>query len=330
MTLAEVDAGYDLIADDLQQGIKLNFGSESSDANPHVFMNEVPSESAVPNRTLATHKKNKYSASNEIRANNFNNITSRIARISNKADRHLSQLKNKLRERKKERVTIDRHVRTNTKRGLLEVNPAEEAFKDDEEERLQQITSQAIPSVKIMEIVNKEKVATKELPNYVNNKTKKIKKATLQRQKRYKNVTSTAVKKRIKTKPPTVVASVEEDTQQNKIKINAARSRRKRRPVEEQLQYKVNIRKQKAIKKKRQQSTTGDVEETQYLRDVNARLRTIENLQRNMPGRLVTKPLDGNSPFITGGAMNPSAYDASSSVRSNRSSKSGSRTNKKY
>ena len=301
LVLNEVDVQDDdggLLPDDLQRRLDLTFGSETSGSSGHIFMDEVPSESAVPSRTLSTQQKNKYSASDDIRRNNFNNITARIAKVAGKADRELAQFRNRLNRQgeKTKRATLNRHVTANINRGLLKVDPSTESFKEEKKEKLKEEMETAINSVKIMEKKNKERV-TKSLH--------KIKKVVLKK--------SAAVVKQkkstVKTKPNKMVAIVKSTTKEKEV---AQLNRRKRRLVEEQTQYKVNIRKQKTVKKKKTTSATN----VQDVQDVNARLRQIENLQRNMPERLVLKPLGDNSSFVTGGKFNLSTYDGAGGIRS--------------
>ena len=302
LVLEEVDADTvtedELIPEDLQRRLDFAFGTETT-ASSHIFVDQVPSESAVPSSTLATQQKDKYSASNDIRASNFNNITSRLARIAGKANRELVQVENRLDRQgeRAKRVSLNRYVKANIGRGLLEANPSTRSFEEDKKEQLEEKTELAMGSVKIMEKTNRDRV-TKSLH--------KLKKVVLK-----KPVSTTIHKKKktsIKTKPTATRATVETTTKAKEAKLNT----RKRRLVEEQVQYKVNIRKQQSAKRKRNAAA---------VQDVNARLRHIENLQRNMPERLVTKPLpdDENSPFITNGQFDLSAYGAASSVQSSSS-----------
>ena len=291
LVLEEVDADTvaedeQLIPEELQKRLDFAFGTGS-----HIFVDQVPSESAVPSSTLATQQKDKYSASNDIRASNFNNITSRLAKIAGKANRELVQVENRLDRQgeRAKRAALNRYVKANIGRGLLEANPSTQSFEEDKKEQLEEKTELAMGSVKIMEKTNRDRV-TKSLHKLKKVVLKKPVSTTIHKKKK------TSIKTSIKTKPTATKATVKTTTKAKEAKLNT----RKRRLIEEQVQYKVNIRKQQSAKKKR--SATA-------VQDVNARLRHIENLQRNMLERLVTKPLpdDENSPFITNGQFDLSA-----------------------
>ena len=232
--------------------------------NANILMNEVPSESSVPQQTLATHQKDKYSASNDIRRSNFNNITSQLARISNKADQELADLKMKLRKEQNDKATLKRHEKAKINRGLFEKDPSVPEFSFKATKKMKALTIPAIPSAKALENKNKEKLKTRLIPRYAYQKQHKIKKLVIQGKGRKK------VKSAKKVQPTKV--TVEEETQQEKINQNMKLSR-KRRLINEQKQY-VNISKQKAIKKKKKQHQ--QIEENQRMRDINEQLNQLE------------------------------------------------------
>ena len=141
---------------------------EEEEATTTILMNENRSElnydDAMFNSNTnagAIKSKNKYSASNDIRESNFVNISSRFTRISNKISRDIEDFKRSLCTSRGERSAIDRLVRTNRRRGLLDNNEsATTTFDREKEARLDDIVETARTSVRQLEKINEDRVSS--------------------------------------------------------------------------------------------------------------------------------------------------------------------------
>jgi hypothetical protein len=289
LTVEEIDVtDSKLIPDELKERLYHVFGTEDgSVSSSNVLMNEVPSESAVPQQTLSTHQKNKYSASNDIRRSNFENITYRIAKVSNKADKELAELRSKLRKQRDEKSTLNRHIENSIKRGLIKSEElADREFEVKKTHKLEKLRALAIPSVKAMEVKNKDNLKRRLIPQYH------------QHQKMNKVKKTIKVSKKLSRKRSTLVESPDSAGQ-------TPRKKAKKQDLYEQ---------------------EGDI---QRMRDIDEQLNQLENIQRNIPQRLVTKPLPEDSPFRTGSTIIPSVYVTSDPSTTNSSTTSSMRRKEK-
>ena len=256
------DLSNRLVPSELMDRIDATFGSDESEAS-FLYMNEVPAES-TSDLTLAVHQKDKYSASNDIRASNSLNINDRIARVGYKASREAMAFKDDLRNSRNEASTLSRRVRTSIHRGLPVEATA--SYTREKKKKLAHLTAVAMPSVKSMVTKNKAKFTTT-----FNGKQKLIKKVTLRKKKKKQNIATVSE----------VTASRPEEPPADEVhQKQQRRARRKRRLVDEQAQYKVRMRREQASRTKKKRRSAPSISS-----ELQGRLETVTAGER-----LVTKP----------------------------------------
>ena len=253
-----------------------------------VYIDEIPSENV---EIAEGNAKNKYTISRDIKSSNNFNITQRLARLGKKAQKDQTSLNNVIRKSKDRNKTISENVKTAIEKGLLEKrhNIGTRAKKLDDLRIIEQSVEGEKTAKEQLQKRAKERDTVKNLPYYErNNETQKTKKIVISsgKKKRSKPYLRVVDKPSSKAVPKTIVNKLRTRIVENRKQTNTSsvvRAMRKRHLINEEEQYKNRVRKAAQIKRR-----------------------------RNVPERLVTKPLPDGNPFTRG--LELSAYDVSSSI----------------